>query len=581
MAEETETTVQYVVPGSQREFPSSFPGSMLLGMESELGIMPAQAGTRGSEVTACLDLLNSYANAYPKLPSWCYAAETPLRDIFMGDLDRRVADPSQLTDYDPTLDLDPNVDMEAELAKLDLPLAPCGGHQESAAQRPALRSNVVTTNGGRFYVDHAHPEVSTPECWTVPALIQEHQKMLSMVREAQALAGNRWRLFGNNVDGKGSTWGHHENYRISREVDFGDLAALFAGHLVSRQVYCGAGRLGVGSAGAVKNFQISQRADYVECLTGLQTTFNRPLINTRDEAHDDASKWRRLHVIVGDFNQVDYSTYLRVGSTSLVLWALERRCLRGLTLEDEGMALVDAVLEVQKISHDTTLTASVELRGGQSVTALELAGDYLQMVAEELASFEAELNNSASVDSLNAAQTLKERWLNSAQRQSVQQFMADWEQVLVDLGRDLWSAADRVEWVAKYQLLERARQRYQSDWSDPRLFALDLAWADLNPQSSPALKLAARGSFRPVPGMSEENLLGSDLSWRAQVRSALVENPVVSEVGWAVVRVGNLVLSLLSAGLEQYPLDFWRSASPTELVQALVPYQNQLVELSI
>ncbi|MGA1143268.1 MAG: proteasome accessory factor PafA2 family protein, partial [Ilumatobacteraceae bacterium] len=192
--------------------------------------------------------------------------------------------------------------------------------------------NTVLTNGARYYVDHAHPECSTPECRTVSDVVlydraAEEIMRRSMTRAASLLPdGGEIVVYKNNSDGKGNSYGCHENYLVDRAVPFGRLASQVTPHFVTRQVFAGAGKVGCESPGAVPGdvaYQLSQRADFFEEEVGLETTLKRPIVNTRDEPHCDPAKYRRLHVIVGDANMSEVATFLKVGTTAVVLSMIE------------------------------------------------------------------------------------------------------------------------------------------------------------------------------------------------------------------------------------------------------------------
>ena len=195
-------------------------------------------------------------------------------------------------------------------------------------------ANVILTNGARLYVDHAHPEYSSPEVTNpLDAVRWDRAGERVMLASVRALASTAAlpdvALYKNNVDGKGATYGMHENYLVDRAVPFNDLAARLIPFFVTRQVFTGAGRVGLGQRGEEPGFQLSQRADYMEAEIGLETTLRRPIINTRDEPHADPDRWRRLHVIIGDATMLEVATYLRLGTTSLVLWLIERAVADG------------------------------------------------------------------------------------------------------------------------------------------------------------------------------------------------------------------------------------------------------------
>ena len=222
---------------------------------------------------------------------------------------------------------------------------------DPAARRPRLRhvapgrrpaqltdediglANVILTNGARLYVDHAHPEYSTPEVTNPLDIVRwdkagEQIMLDAAIRAGQLPGGTPILLYKNNTDNKGASYGAHENYLMRRSTPFADIVRHLTPFFVSRQVVCGAGRVGIGQDGREHGFQISQRADYFEVEVGLETTLKRPIINTRDEPHADPEKYRRLHVIIGDANLAEISTYLKVGTTALVLAMIEDRYLQ-------------------------------------------------------------------------------------------------------------------------------------------------------------------------------------------------------------------------------------------------------------
>ena len=279
----------------------------VMGTEVEYGIS-VQGQPTANPMVASSQVVNAYASATVRArrARWDFEEESPLRDARGFDMSRQVADPSQLTDEDMGL------------------------------------ANVILTNGARLYVDHAHPEYSTPEVTTPLDIVRwdkaGEQVMLDASRRASQLPGGPpIVLYKNNTDNKGASYGAHENYLMRRSTPFGDIVRHLTPFFVSRQVVCGAGRVGIGQDGREHGFQISQRADYFEVEVGLETTLKRPIINTRDEPHADPEKYRRLHVILGDANLSEVSTYLKVGTTALVLSMIEDRFLsQEFTVEGAG-----------------------------------------------------------------------------------------------------------------------------------------------------------------------------------------------------------------------------------------------------
>src|SRR3954465_15013146 len=302
----------------------------VMGIETEYGIsVPGQPGANAMVTSS--QVVNAYlaaSAARARRARWDFEEENPLRDARGFDLAREVADPTQLTDEDLGL------------------------------------ANVILTNGARLYVDHAHPEYSAPECTNpLDAVIWDkagERVMEAAARHVASVPGAaKLQLYKNNVDGKGASYGSHENYLMSRQTPFSAVIVGLTPFLVSRQVITGSGRVGVGPSGDEPGFQLTQRADYIEVEVGLETTLKRGIINTRDEPHADADKYRRLHVIIGDANLAETSTYLKVGATALVLDLIEE----GMDLTD--LALARPVHAVHVISRDPSLRATVALADGR------------------------------------------------------------------------------------------------------------------------------------------------------------------------------------------------------------------------
>jgi proteasome accessory factor A len=318
--------------------------------------------------------------------------------------------------------------------------------------------NVVLTNGARLYVDHAHPEYSTPEC-ADPLSAALYDKagevvMARAVAAAQRLLaeGHRMLIHKNNSDGKGNSYGAHENYLIARDLPFGDIVRHFTGFLVTRQIFTGSGKVGAENGRPDVGFQITQRADFFEEEVGLETTLKRPIINTRDEPHADSTKYRRLHVIIGDATMAEVQTFLKLGSAALILDALEDGEL------PEPLTLAQPVTAVWQVSHDPSLQATVELADGRRLTALEAQWQYLEWATKHVHHSD----------------------LSPVYRDVIRV----WEEILTDLERDPASTADRLDWTAKLRLLEGYRARDGLDWGDPKLRLLDLQYHDVNPEKS-------------------------------------------------------------------------------------------------
>jgi len=401
---------------------------------------------------------------------WDYDDEDPLHDARGFHLQRASAHPSLLTD-DPE-HAAPAGPVDGDSPQ-ELPRATTEEYEDPGA------ANVILTNGARLYVDHAHPEYSSPEVTNpLDAVRWDRAGELVMLASVRALASTAAlpdvALYKNNVDGKGATYGMHENYLVDRAVPFVDLANRLIPFLVTRQVFTGAGRVGIGQRGEEPGFQLSQRADYMEAEIGLETTLRRPIVNTRDEPHADPDRWRRLHVIIGDATMLEVATYLRLGTTSLVLWLVERAVAEGgaggaLAVVDR-LALRDPVQAVHVISHDLTLTARVELVDGRRLTAIEVQREYLAAVRTALE------HDGSALD----AQTVD--------------VLDRWDATLEGLATDPASCARTVEWLAKLRLLEGMRRRDGLAWDHPRLAAVDLQWSDVRPERGLYHRLVAAGA---------------------------------------------------------------------------------------
>lgn len=418
-----------------------------MGTETEYAVMDA-SNPRANPVQLSFDVIEGAGNDATRHIRWDYRGEDPVNDARGYRLERAAARPEMLTDS------------------------------------PQLQMiNTVAPNGGRIYVDHAHPEYSAPET-TDPfmALRYDHAGdllMLQAARQANKQTGKRIGLYRNNVDGKGASWGSHESYQIRRAVPFDQLSALMMLHFVTRQLYCGSGRVGLGERSETPGFQLSQRADYMYAKIGLQTTFDRPIINTRDESHS-TDEYRRLHVIVGDANCMDVPEALRLGTTSLIAWLAEQAetasyDVQGLLAELE---LADPVTAIHTVSHDLTLRQPLPTAAGGSLTAWQIQVRLRSAVYEVAAQV-------YGTDS-----TGEPLWPDEPTRT----IMAMWGTALSDLARlahaddderlNMSDVAGCVEWLLKWQLLETMRRKRGVAWDDSRLRAMDIAWASLDPAHS-------------------------------------------------------------------------------------------------
>jgi proteasome accessory factor A len=398
----------------------------ICGLETEYGIT-APKSLGGDPTSAASFLISAYIGDAIKKISWDFTDEAPGNDA-RGFLDANALPPS----------------IEPQLL------------------------NAVLTNGGRYYVDHAHPEYSTPECATVKeALLYdkagEAVLTLSMARSQKLLPpGEEIVVYKNNSDGKNNSYGCHENYLVSRTTPFVQFVDFLIPHLVTRQIFCGAGKIGIEGLNRENNgkpiFQISQRADFFEEPVGLETTIRRPILNTRDEPHSDKSQYRRLHIITGDANLSEVATLLKIGTTAIVLQLIEAGALTHLDLEMES-----PVQDIQGISRDITLGYKLKLKNGRLLTALEMQWLYFEAAQK--------YHSQYGLDAIGEEELAAD-------------ILHRWEHVLTSLEADVYLLAKQLDWVAKLQIVTAFCERHQTDLSDPNVAAIDLQYHDLRPAKS-------------------------------------------------------------------------------------------------
>ena len=417
----------------------------VMGIETEYGVsVPGQPAS--GAMVASSQVVNGWASGMAEGPSrnrrtrWDFEEENPLRDARGFDVGPGTSD-----------------------------------HLAGEPEDELGLANVILTNGARLYVDHAHPEYSAPEV-TGPrdAVLWDKAGERVMARAADRAATvpgtPRILLYKNNTDNKGASYGTHENYLMARRTPFAEIVRHLTPFFVSRQVVTGAGRVGIGQDGRGEGFQLSQRADYFEVEVGLETTLKRPIINTRDEPHADPDKYRRLHVIIGDANLSEVSTYLKVGTTALVLAMVEDHWL-----SDNGIDLtIDGpVSALRAVSHDPTLRHQVVLRDGRRMTAVQLQMEYLEQ----------------------ARKHVEDRLGSDADAQTVD-VLARWESTLDRLAADPMSLSGELDWVAKLEILEGYREREGLGWNAAKLHLVDLQYADVRQDKGLYNRLVARGRMQ-------------------------------------------------------------------------------------
>src|SRR3990172_501318 len=415
-----------------------------IGTETEDGI----AGLRAPDFNPVLSsslLISTYAGALRKI-RWDYEQESPLRDA-------RGFEPVQVR----------------EPSEEDLGLA-----------------NVILPNGARYYVDHAHPEYSTPECSSARELVI-HDKAGERVLERSLdelhrilPPGERLAIYKNNSDGKGNSYGTHENYLMDRLTPFGQIVRDLTPFLVSRQVFTGAGKLGAEAPWDERGrifYQLTQRADFFEAEVGLETTLKRPIVNTRDEPHAAPDKYRRLHVIIGDANMCEVATYLKLGSTALILKMIEDEFL-------PDLSLANAIAALHEISRDVTCTVEVPLADGRRLSAIQVQWEYLEHAKKYV----------EQQDDTPDNQMVLERW----------------ERTLAALEDDPLSLHRELDWVAKHRLLEGYRERDGVEWNDPKLRLVDLQYHDVRRDKGLYYRLEAAGKVERLVGGDEGEAARTD-----------------------------------------------------------------------
>ena len=345
-------------------------------------------------------------------------------------------------------------------------------------QQDNMALNKILNNGARFYVDHAHPEYSTPECSNVLDLLRYEkagERILnrSCVGANQLIPNGRTIIvYKNNSDRKGSSYGYHENYLLDRRTPFQLLAEHLMPFLVTRQIYSGAGKVGSENGAEPVPYQISQRADFFETEMGLDTMVKRPIINTRDEPHANRDRYRRLHVIIGDANMSEYTTYLKVGTTLLVLEMIEEGFLPA------PLALRNPVRALRDVSHDLTCKLGLPMRNGTKMTAIDIQRCFWE-----------------------AAQRYVETHADC--HPTYPGVVHEWGRVLDCLAVDPMDLHREIDWVMKMHLMRNYIDRRGSDWDDPRVAMMDLQYHDIRPEKSLYAILERNGAARRMLSEAE------------------------------------------------------------------------------
>jgi proteasome accessory factor PafA2 len=453
----------------------------VIGTETEYGIAAVGQPDFNPVLSSSL-LISSYAGSLRKI-RWDYEDESPLRDA---------------RGFEPV--------PAREVSDEDLGLA-----------------NVILPNGARYYVDHAHPEYSTPECLSPLELVVHDKAGERILERSLEVVGQEMPsapklvIYKNNSDGKGNSYGTHENYLVDRATPFAEIVRDLTPFFVTRQVFTGAGKVGLEAQWddrGRQRYQLAQRADFFETEVGLETTLKRPIINTRDEPHADPEKYRRLHVIVGDANMCEVAQFLKLGTTAIVLKMIEDAFL-------PDLSLVNPVAGIHAVSRDVSLTKELELADGRRMTAVQLQVHYLEL-----------------------ARKYVDREDDTPENREI---IERWGSVLESLERDPMSLSPQLDWVAKLRILEGYRERDGVDWGDPKLRAVDLQYHDVRRD---------KGLYHRLESAGKVERLTTD----AAVERAVMEPPEGTRAYFRGRCIGRYPDAIAAASWDSLILDTGRDA---------------------
>ncbi|NBV23873.1 MAG: peptidase [Proteobacteria bacterium] len=504
---------------------------MLFGLETEYGI--ARDGAEDLDVVAeSIALVRSAMEPGVRM-RWDYEAENPHHD------DRGWDVPELRQDFD-----------EANYFEQDT-------HRELSFAE--IKSDLALGNGARFYNDHAHPEYCTPECSTHAELVAHDRAgervVMACAQRLSKARGATVRLYKNNTDFRGHSYGCHENYLLPRALPWDRLAAGAQAFLVTRQIFAGAGKFAIEAEDRFVSpqFQIAQRSDFFSELQSVDTMQRRPLINTRDEPHADPRQWRRFHVIIGDANLSPFATRLKVGTTALVLEAILRDPKRALP------QLADPLAALPAISRDSSYRWQVALANRRASTALAVQRDYLAAVRKLCD-------------------------VSSPERAAL---VADWETVLNDLETAPMRCRDRLDWVAKLALIREFQSAQDLAEDDPWLQSLDLEYHRLDFDEGLYFGLEQSGAMRDVPpeAVVQRAMFEPPETTRALIRGRLIQkfSAAVLSAQWDHVTLAcgdcELKVSLLEMFAPERIMGYGKAieaaATPQELRERLRSWHKQ------
>ncbi|MEY2525581.1 MAG: Pup amidohydrolase, partial [Verrucomicrobiota bacterium] len=422
------------------------------------------------------------------------------------ELVRRYTEHGALMKWDYELE-DPHLDARGFRAKTLRQDTDESAYYEIDKNRPLsfeeIKSDLVLSNGARFYNDHAHPEYSTPECTTLQQIVSQDkagERILAECarrRNEKLPEGQEVRLYKNNTDFFGHSYGCHDNYLMRRDVPWDRIVAGILPFLITRQIFAGAGKMGVeaeSAAGQPGVYQISQRADFFSVLVSIDTMNRRPVINTRDEPHADASRYRRFHVILGDSNMSEWATAMKIGTTALVLDLIERG-------EAPQLEIAQPIDANKSISRDQTYDWIIELKDGRKISAIDVQRIYLKAAAKigpPSSNYGVAGPPSSNYGAAGPPSSNYGAAGNELMGEDRQWILREWESVLNDLERDVTLTRDRVDWIAKKFLLNALQEEEKLSWSDPWLQSIDLEYHNVDLERGLFYELVRQGSVRRV-----------------------------------------------------------------------------------
>ncbi|HWS45466.1 MAG TPA: depupylase/deamidase Dop [Acidimicrobiia bacterium] len=421
------------------------------------------------------------------------------------------------------------------------------GFARDGAEPPEVEThlvNAVLTNGARYYVDHAHPEYSTPECAdALEATLYDKAGERILARSMDAArrllpASQEVVVYKNNSDGKGNSYGCHENYLVDRNVPFAVLVRNLIPWFVTRQVFTGSGKVGSENGADPVDYQITQRADFFEEEVGLETTLKRPIVNTRDEPHADPQKYRRLHVIVGDANLCEVATFLKIGATAIVLSMIEDGFI------DKDLSISSPVAAIRAVSHDITCRATVDVAELGRCTAIELQWEFLRL----------------------ARKYGDETGFETCGGEHVGALVLDrWESVLGALESDPMALEGQLDWVTKLALLRAYADRDRLKWTDPKLELLSVQYHDVRPGRSLYEKLVRAGKV--------ERLLDDD-----DVAAAMSDPPATTRAYFRGTCLARWADSVVAANWDSVVLDV--GTDPLRRIPMMEPTRGSKVHVA-